>query len=138
MMRRPQRVVTGWSEQRRAVVLFAGALHRSMSTSESAQASELWVTDETPAATHLARRCCRPASGSSTRRRAAAPSASSPTQPGAEVDLHATETLDYIVVVSGELTLVLPDEEVTLRAGDTLVQQATPARLGEPHRANRA
>src|SRR5581483_9948003 len=47
-------------------------------------------------------------------------------EPGAEIDIHATATLDYIVILSGELTLVLPDEEVTLVPGDTLVQQSTP------------
>jgi len=31
-------------------------------------------------------------------------------------------TLDYVLVMSGEVTLVLDTEEVHLRAGDTVVQ----------------
>jgi quercetin dioxygenase-like cupin family protein len=47
-------------------------------------------------------------------------------QPGEEVAIHATETVDYVVVLSGELILLLGDQEILLRAGDTVVQQATP------------
>ncbi len=36
--------------------------------------------------------------------------------------MHATNTIDYLVVLSGELTLVLDDEEVVVRAGDLIVQ----------------
>ena len=68
----------------------------------------------------------RLASGNSSRSRAAAYSAWSCTSQAPRSRSTPTETLDYIVVVSGELTLVLPDEEVTLGPGDTLVQQATP------------
>jgi quercetin dioxygenase-like cupin family protein len=31
-----------------------------------------------------------------------------------------------VVVLSGELTLLLGDQEIVLRTGDTVVQQATP------------
>jgi hypothetical protein len=34
---------------------------------------------------------------------------------------HETPTCDYNVVVAGELVLLLPDDEVPLRAGDTVV-----------------
>lgn len=40
--------------------------------------------------------------------------------------MHATTTVDYGVVLSGELTLVLDSgDEVTLRATDTMVQNGT-------------
>ncbi|WP_339508513.1 MULTISPECIES: cupin domain-containing protein [unclassified Pseudomonas] len=39
--------------------------------------------------------------------------------------MHRTETIDYVVVLSGELTLVLDDSEVVLRTGDVLVQCGT-------------
>lgn len=38
---------------------------------------------------------------------------------------HRTRTVDYVVVVSGEIDLMLEDSVVHLKAGDTLVQQAT-------------
>jgi len=37
--------------------------------------------------------------------------------------MHATNTLDFLVVLSGELTLILEAGECTLRAGDTLVDR---------------
>lgn len=123
MTAEPRRVVTGWSDTGRAVVLFDGPPPVSVDFGV-ATAGELWITDETPAGTHLAVdaadrewRLDPPSEGSAFRLVTYAP--------GAEVDLHATETLDYVVVVSGELTLVLPDDEVALRAGDVVVQQAT-------------
>lgn len=39
--------------------------------------------------------------------------------------MHRTETIDYVVVLAGELTCVLDDSELVLRAGDTLVQCGT-------------
>jgi len=53
--------------------------------------------------------------------------------PGAAVDLknqphpfmHKTDTLDYGVVLSGEMHLVMDDTVVLLRPGDSLVQRAT-------------
>ena len=38
---------------------------------------------------------------------------------------HRTRTVDYVVVISGEVDLVLDDSAVHLKAGDTVVQQAT-------------
>ena len=38
---------------------------------------------------------------------------------------HRTRTVDYVVVVSGEIDLMLEDSVVHLKAGDTVVQQAT-------------
>jgi mannose-6-phosphate isomerase-like protein (cupin superfamily) len=37
--------------------------------------------------------------------------------------MHATDTIDYLVVISGEVTLVLESEEVVLRAGDFIVDR---------------
>lgn len=39
--------------------------------------------------------------------------------------MHRTETIDYAIVLSGEITLILDDTEVTLRAGDVVVQCGT-------------
>jgi uncharacterized cupin superfamily protein len=39
--------------------------------------------------------------------------------------MHRTKTIDYIVVVSGEIYCVMEDTEVHLKAGDTLVQRET-------------
>jgi quercetin dioxygenase-like cupin family protein len=39
--------------------------------------------------------------------------------------MHATETVDYAIVLDGEIDMLLDDSEVHLRAGDVLVQQGT-------------
>lgn len=38
---------------------------------------------------------------------------------------HRTDSIDYAVVLSGEVTLILDGDESTLRAGDVVVQRAT-------------
>jgi mannose-6-phosphate isomerase-like protein (cupin superfamily) len=37
--------------------------------------------------------------------------------------MHATNTVDYVVILSGELTLVLEEGETVLRAGDVLIDR---------------
>lgn len=39
--------------------------------------------------------------------------------------MHRTETIDYAIVLSGEITMLLDDSEVLLKAGDVLVQVGT-------------
>jgi quercetin dioxygenase-like cupin family protein len=39
--------------------------------------------------------------------------------------MHRTETIDYAIVLSGEITMIMDDTEVTLKAGDILVQCGT-------------
>jgi mannose-6-phosphate isomerase-like protein (cupin superfamily) len=38
---------------------------------------------------------------------------------------HRTRTLDYVVVIEGELVLILDDSEVILKPGDVVVQRGT-------------
>jgi mannose-6-phosphate isomerase-like protein (cupin superfamily) len=39
--------------------------------------------------------------------------------------MHKTKSVDYLVVISGEMSMVMEDGEVTLRAGDCIVQRGT-------------
>lgn len=39
--------------------------------------------------------------------------------------MHRTETIDYAIVISGEITMVMDDQDVLLQAGDVLVQCGT-------------
>jgi mannose-6-phosphate isomerase-like protein (cupin superfamily) len=39
--------------------------------------------------------------------------------------MHRTSTLDFCLILEGEVTLVLDTEEVDLRAGDTVIQRGT-------------
>lgn len=46
-------------------------------------------------------------------------------QPGAGFSLHATETIDVGVILSGEIELILETETVVLGPGDCFVQRGT-------------
>ncbi len=46
-------------------------------------------------------------------------------RPGRHPLMHRTESIDYGIVLSGEIVLLLDDSEVTLRAGDMVVQRGT-------------
>ena len=50
-----------------------------------------------------------------------------PTKPGAEPFMHRTNSIDYLHVLEGEITMLLDDADhfVVLRKGDTIVQRAT-------------
>jgi mannose-6-phosphate isomerase-like protein (cupin superfamily) len=39
--------------------------------------------------------------------------------------MHRTETIDYAVILEGELTMILDDEDVLLKQGDIVVQRGT-------------
>jgi quercetin dioxygenase-like cupin family protein len=39
--------------------------------------------------------------------------------------MHKTETLDYIIILSGEIYLILDEEETLLKTGDIVIQKAT-------------
>lgn len=47
------------------------------------------------------------------------------TADGRQSPIHRTESVDYGIVLEGEIVLVLDDSEVTLRAGDVVVQRGT-------------
>lgn len=39
--------------------------------------------------------------------------------------MHRTRSLDYVIIMSGEIDMLLDDSEIHLKAGDVLVQQGT-------------
>ena len=39
--------------------------------------------------------------------------------------MHRTETIDYAVILEGELTMLLDDEDVQLKTGDVVIQRGT-------------
>lgn len=49
------------------------------------------------------------------------PARDRPRDPG----MHRTRTLDYAVILSGEIDMLLDDSEVHLKAGDVVIQQGT-------------
>jgi quercetin dioxygenase-like cupin family protein len=119
-----KRIVTGFDRSGKPVSLFDGQLPETHDFGLT-QAVELWMTVDSQAAADgaedpaLGEWQLEPPAGGTIFRLATH-------QPGEEVAIHATETIDYVVVLSGELTLLLGDQEIVLRTGDTVVQQATP------------
>lgn len=49
------------------------------------------------------------------------PASEHPRDPG----MHHTKSLDYVLILSGEIDMLLDDSEVHLKAGDVVVQQGT-------------
>jgi quercetin dioxygenase-like cupin family protein len=39
--------------------------------------------------------------------------------------MHVTQSIDYIILISGSATLILDNEEISLNAGDIVVQRGT-------------
>ena len=144
-MKAVRRVVTGHRDGK-AVVIFDGAAPNQKLREASGLVSTLvWATDETPAdISRIADRAARdigvppPAHGSIFRvvdfppeqgprsreailREMGVGEAGSARHHG----MHRTRSVDYAVVIEGEIDMLLDDSEVHLRAGDVLVQQGT-------------
>ena len=66
------------------------------------------------------------------------PDAGHDLKPGDHPGMHITETVDYAVMLFGEMTAILEKEETVLRAGDILIQRGTnhawANRSGQPAR----
>ena len=128
-----RRVVTGHDAQGRAVIVNDGPcphVHAIMDREDFGW-TELWVTavpadnstqlDPVPAQPAL-----QPAAGSLVFRVVEFPPANGP--PTAERDeahFHRTRSVDFAIVLSGEIWGVFDEGEVLMRPGDTLIQRGT-------------
>lgn len=119
-----RRVVTTHDENGKSVVLFDDIAANGASRRKGHDSRVVWVTDgETD-----------PNAGNQD---AGARQVSRPPPPGGAIfrvldiapdqklEMHSTDTIDYVVIIEGELYLVLDDSEVLLKAGDCLVQRGT-------------
>jgi naringenin degradation protein FdeH len=154
MPKQVRRVVTGHNAAGRSIFISDGATpHVFSRTKGSAVVHELWETAGTPAdnrgnddAIKRGHRLPPPKNGSVFRvieyppdserlaaiaheeklpddgsGRAAASDRNSPRHPG----FHKTATIDYAIVLSGEIYAMMDEGEVLLRAGDVLIQRGT-------------
>lgn len=125
MTLRIRRVVTGHDEHGRAGVKLDSLMDNVVRLRSGNSGSVIWATDETPVNLDMeedpAQRSMDiepPQQGSVFRVLELAP--------GKAPYMHRTDTLDYVIVLSGECVMFLDDErEVTLRAGDVLIQRGT-------------
>jgi mannose-6-phosphate isomerase-like protein (cupin superfamily) len=146
-----RRVVTGHHRDGRSTVLLDDLAPNVKQRKAGNASTLLWVTDESPAnistCTDRAEReiGVPPPRGGTLFRIAEFPSKAEGEAPdnatllrdfgiGQDVArghaprhpaIHRTRTIDYVVVLEGEIHLLLDDGEVHLRAGDTIVQQGT-------------
>lgn len=146
-----RRVVTVVDRDGKAVVLLDGANpHRMARPNRNSVSRLLWTTDRSPAAMSEADRAAvnvgiAPPAGGSVFRIVDFPPVTAEIErldPGSmhsELAAHApkrglpprhplmhrTRTVDYAIVMAGEIDMLLDDSEVHLRAGDVLIQQGT-------------
>jgi quercetin dioxygenase-like cupin family protein len=132
------RIVTGTGEDGRAAILFSGEPTTRVEFGKY-RTTELWVTSSSPPEavrdsdpSERPWELEPPVGGTCFRIVEIAPdspngAAASPTESAGEpadfLAEHTTDTLDYVVVLSGEVTLRVGEAEVTLHPGDSVVQQ---------------
>jgi mannose-6-phosphate isomerase-like protein (cupin superfamily) len=130
--RYPRRVVTGHDDSGKSIVLSDGPPpqhHQMTGPAIGADFYEIWNTASpvpllasTPAHEPNERGfTIMPATGHLLRIIEIYP----PQEGGKRTVMHRTKTLDYVVVIEGEVILVLDDTEVTLNKGDVVVQRGT-------------
>jgi len=126
----PRRVVTGHDARGSSVFTSDGPVPAAGTAPSGTLFYELWATDATPALIGP------DPSGTVPSGPAAGPLSVPPAPngtkirinelpPGAGSPMHRTQTVDYGIVLDGEVVLVLDDSETVLRAGDVVVQRGT-------------
>src|SRR5437667_8577737 len=121
-----RRVVTGHDENGRSVIVSDGPPPVTRELPEDRAAFyEIWSTDETPAP-------LAPSDPDPTEREITVPPSPRGTKiritellPGARSPMHRTESIDYGIVLEGEVHLVLDDSETRLEPGTIVVQRGT-------------
>jgi mannose-6-phosphate isomerase-like protein (cupin superfamily) len=145
-----RRVVTALDASGKAIALFDGAVPLKSLRSPN-PAGEMWVTTQTPTAYSSKEDWAETKVGVSpptggtlfrivdfpptsekvnrmdvnTMMKAVGDGAAKKGLPPRHSMMHRTRTLDYALIMSGEIDMLLDDTEVHLKAGDVLVQQAT-------------
>jgi quercetin dioxygenase-like cupin family protein len=121
----PRRVLTGHDQRGVSVFTADGPVPVARRAPDGATFYEVWSTDAMPAPvgaddpdpTLGALTVPPPPNGTKIRINEFPPGVVSP--------VHRTQSVDYGIVLDGEVVLVLDDSEATLRAGDVAVQRGT-------------
>lgn len=129
MIERTRRVVTGHAPDGRSIVLDDGPVPHGRAL-PGAVFDEVWTTPQAPSLlpaqvaaepTSDAPRLGPEAGGTAVRVITFAPAQDG----GVASPMHRTCTIDYGIVIEGEIVLILSDSEVVLRQGDVVVQRGT-------------
>jgi len=144
-MKPVRRVVTGHRDGKAVVLFDSAAPNQKLRQASGLLSTLVWVTDETPAdISGTVDRAQReigvpppprgtifrvvdfPPEGGARSREAVLKEMGVADHGGARhPGMHRTKSVDYAVVVEGEIDMLLDDAEVHLEAGDVLVQQGT-------------
>ncbi len=122
-----RRVVTGHGTNRTAKVLIDATAPNKRISKSGGISTLIWCTDCTPADISVgenvedmgARMLGTPPPPNGTRFTV------NELPPGRSGPMHRTETIDYVIVLAGELEMRMDDSTVKLKAGDVLVQRGT-------------
>jgi quercetin dioxygenase-like cupin family protein len=133
MTNAPRRVVTGHTPDGVSVVVSDGPVPVSRQIPEDGVAfHEIWNTTGAPAPINAVedvdpteRELAVPPPERGTKIRVNEFAPGFLNAAGLQSPVHRTESVDYGIVLEGEITLLLDDSEVTLRAGDVVVQRGT-------------
>jgi len=144
-MKPVRRVVTGHRDGRAAVLYDSAAPNQKLRQASGLVSTLVWVTDETPAdLSGGADRAARdigvppppngsifrvvdfpPEQGARSRDAILAEMGIKEHGGARHATMHRTRSVDYAVVLEGEIDMLLDEGEVHLKAGDVLVQQGT-------------
>lgn len=122
-----RRIVTGHTKDKVAKVMLDGPATNEKYPGPGTVSTLIWCTDEMPADMSVgeqfedmgARILGSPPPPNGTR------FAVIDFPPGNSAIMHRTETVDYVIVLSGEIEMDMDDSTVKLKAGDVMVQRGT-------------
>lgn len=122
-----RRIVTGHDAKGVAKVLIDAAATNVRSSRPGSASTLMWSTDEMPADIAVGENV----EDLGARQLGTAPPANgtrftiNDIPPGRPGLMHRTETLDYAIVLAGEIDMVMDDSTVTLKTGDVVIQRGT-------------
>ena len=122
-----RRFVTGHDADNVAKVIMEGPATNAKRPSAGTVSTLIWSTDRTPADIAIG----EDVEDLGARIIGTAPPANGTRfavidfPPGNEPRMHRTETVDYVIVLEGEIEMDMDDSTVKLKAGDVMVQRGT-------------
>jgi quercetin dioxygenase-like cupin family protein len=122
-----RRVITGHDAGNVAKVLIDGAAANAKYPAPGAVSTLIWCTDHAPAAIPVG----EDIEDMGARILGTAPPANGTRfavidfPPGNKPHMHRTETIDYVLVLEGEIDMDMDDSTVKLKAGEIMVQRGT-------------
>lgn len=122
-----RRVVTGHDEAHVAKVILDTPATNAKYPSPGTVSTLIWCTDSAPATMPVGQQ----AEDMGTRILGTAPPANGTRfavidfPPGNKPHMHRTETIDYVIVLEGEIEMDMDNSSVTLKQGEIMVQRGT-------------